>query len=183
MEFVRSAGAPGLITRIPEPADPFRRPPWIRFGISKPKSPSCTQFQGLPGLKTRIPEPAGPFRCRLLGLQVRSRSAQHSVLSRTAANRCHSSPSAPLVPPQGPAAPSLAVPLCHALPWHFARHQAVAERKQGWFLCDGFAQRRGLGWNPSMDSCPDLQTLRFAHREGSNLNFVLKTPPFVDEPA
>ena len=55
------------------------------------------------------------------------------------------------------------------------RHQAVVERKQGWLLCDGFAQRQGLGWNPSMDSCPDLQTLRFAHREGSNLHFVHKT--------
>ena len=63
----------------------------------------------------------------------------------------------------------------HALAWHFARHQAVAKRKQGRILCDGFAQRQGLGWNPSMDSCPDLQTLRFAHREGSNLHFVLKT--------
>ena len=63
----------------------------------------------------------------------------------------------------------------HALAWHFARHQAVAKRKQGRILCDGFAQRQGLGWNPSMDSCPDLQTLRLAHRECSNLNFVLKT--------
>ena len=66
----------------------------------------------------------------------------------------------------------------HALAWHFARHQAVAKRKQGRILCDGFAQRQGLGWNPSRENCPDLQTLRFAHREGSNLHFVLNTGPF-----
>ena len=82
-----SQALPGLITRIPEPADPFRLPPGIIFGIPMPKYPSPAPFQGPPGLKTRIPEPAGPFRCRLLGLQVRSRSAQHSVLSRTAARR------------------------------------------------------------------------------------------------
>ena len=82
-----SQALPGLKTRIPEPAGPFRRPLWIRLGVSKPKYPSLAPSQALPGLKTRIPEPAGPFRCRLLGLQVRSRSAQHSVLSRTAASR------------------------------------------------------------------------------------------------
>ena len=54
----------------------------------------------------------------------------------------------------GPANPALCAPgrlkpaPCHALPWHFARHQAVAERKRGWLLCDGFAQRQGLGREP-----------------------------------
>ena len=124
----------------------------------------------------------------MLGLQVRSRSAQLSGLSRTAANRCKPLPLQPI----GSACPSTrsgyAVPCgasLHALAWHFARHQAVAKRKQGRILCDGFAQRQGLGWNPSMDSCPDLQTLRFAHREcskatfrpqnGSSSNFVLSS--------
>ena len=115
--------------------------------ISQPFSPTCSQTDSPTICQSRQ---------RMLWLQVRSRSAQLSGLSRTAVNRCHSSPSAPLFPPQGPAAPSLAAPLCHALLWHFARHQAVAERKQGWLLCDSFAQRQGLGWNPSMDSCPDL---------------------------
>ena len=67
----------------------------------------------------------------------------------------------------------------HALAWHFARHQAVAERKQGRLLCDGFAQRRGLGWNPSKDSCPDQQTLRFAHREGQNQTLYPQNTPFL----
>ena len=65
--------------------DPPRASRWLpglNFAISEPKYPSCTPFQGPPGLKTRIPETADPSRCRLLGLQVRSRSAQHSVLSR-----------------------------------------------------------------------------------------------------
>ena len=57
--------------------------------------------------------PGSPFRWRMLGLQVRSRSAS-------------------LVPPQGPAAPSLAAPP---------------------------ALRRGCL------ACPDLPTLRLAHRE------------------
>ena len=93
--------------------DPQRASRWPRgliFGIPEPKCLFRTPFQGLSGIKSRLSEPTTPSRCRLLGLQVRSRSAQHSVLSRTAASRCHSSPSAPLVPPQGPAAPSLAAP-------------------------------------------------------------------------
>ena len=105
------------------------------------------------------------------------------MLSRTAASRCRSSPSAPLVPPQDPAAPSLAAPpalrrgcqACPDLPTLLSAHResiacemALASAcalpllnqaspppsggrgaKAGWGLRDGFAQRRGLGWNPS----------------------------------
>ena len=75
-----------------------------------PNTAPVPHSKALPGSKSPFLSPHALSRCRLLGLQVRSRSAQHSVLSRTAASRCHSSPSAPLVPPQGPAAPSLAAP-------------------------------------------------------------------------
>ena len=73
-----------------------------------PNTAPVPHSKALPGSKSPFLSPHALSRCRLLGLQVRSRSAQHSVLSRTAASRCHSSPSAPLVPPQGPAEPSLA---------------------------------------------------------------------------
>ena len=112
-----------------------------------PVGPLSTAF---PGSKLCILSPHALSRCRLLGLQVRSRSAQHSVLSRTAASRCHSSPSAPLVPPQGPAAPSLAAPP---------------------------ALRRGC------QACPDLQTLRLAHRESFACNLATRSPHQRTAPA
>ena len=99
-----------LKKRVFNPAASSNIALWLKINIFNPKYSLHTPFQGLSGIKSRLSEPTAPSRCRLLGLQVRSRSAQHSVLSRTAASRCHSSPSAPLVPPQGPAAPSLAAP-------------------------------------------------------------------------
>ena len=139
--------------------DPKRASRWPRgliFGIPEPKCLFRTPFQGLSGIKSRLSEPTAPSRCRLLGLQVRSRSAQHSVLSRSAASRCLSSPSAPLVPPQGPAAPSLAAP-----------HPPSGGRgaKAG-LACEMASRSAGVwGGSPSLDSCPDLRTLRLAHRE------------------
>ena len=75
-------GLLGLKIGQSDPPCPSGWLPGLNFAISELKYPSCTPFQGPPGLKTRIPETADPSRCRLLGLQVRSRSAQHSVLSR-----------------------------------------------------------------------------------------------------
>ena len=59
----------------------------LKINIFNPKYSLHTPFQGLSGIKSRLSEPTAPSRCRLLGLQVRSRSAQHSVLSRTTASR------------------------------------------------------------------------------------------------
>ena len=63
----------GLKIAVFDPLRPFRGPPGLNFGVFNPICLSATPSQGPPGLKTRIPEPADPFRCRLLGLQVRSR--------------------------------------------------------------------------------------------------------------
>ena len=121
-----------------------------------PNTAPVPHSKALPGSKSPFLSPHALSRCRLLGLQVRSRSAQHSVLSRSAASRCLSSPSAPLVPPQGPAAPSLAAP-----------HPPSGGRgaKAG-LACEMASRSAGVwGGSPSLDSCPDLRTLRLAHRE------------------
>ena len=52
-----------------------------------PNTAPVPQSKALPGSKSPFLSPHALSRCRLLGLQVRSRSAQHSVLSRTAASR------------------------------------------------------------------------------------------------
>ena len=88
-----------LKKRVFNPAASSNIALWLKINIFNPKYSLHTPFQGLSGIKSRLSESTTPSRCRLLGLQVRSRSAQHSVLSRSAASRCLSSPSAPLVPP------------------------------------------------------------------------------------
>ena len=145
-----------LKKRVFNPAASSNIALWLKINIFNPKHSLHTPFQGLSGIKSRLSEPTAPSRCRLLGLQVRSRSAQHSVLSRSAASRCLSSPSAPLVPPQGPAAPSLAAP-----------HPPSGGRGAKAGLACEMASRSAGGWggSPSLDSCPDLRTLRLAHRE------------------
>ncbi len=97
--------APGCKSAFSKPAGTFRWPPGINFAISVPKHPFCGPFQGLSGLKIAIPEPerpfrwplgrrfgfskpAGSFRCRMLGLQVRSRRGIYWGL-RPSMDSCH----------------------------------------------------------------------------------------------
>ena len=71
-----------LKKRVFNPAASSNIALWLKINIFNPKNSLHTPFQGLSGIKSRLSEPTTPSRCRLLGLQVRSRSAQHSVLSR-----------------------------------------------------------------------------------------------------